>query len=178
MTIKPTLIQGLYELQPDLKSDERGNFFKTFHQDAFEAYGLPTHWAEDYFSTSNKNVIRGMHFQTPPMHHHKIVTCLSGSVLDVVVDIRKDSYSFKKVYSTELNSKKKMALIIPKGCAHGFLSLEDQSLMFYKVSTVYCPEHDKGILWDSIGFDWPESNPKFSKRDGEHPHLDNFESPF
>lgn len=178
MEIKSTKIEGLLKLYPIVRLDERGNFFKTFHLDIFEANGIPTHWAEEYFSHSSKNVLRGMHFQAPPMHHHKMVTCLSGAVLDVILDLRKGSSTYKQVYATELNDKNKAALFIPKGCAHGFLSLQNNSLMFYKVSTVYSPEQDKGVLWNSINFDWSVAKPLLSERDMKHPALSNFKSPF
>lgn len=178
MTITPTEIEGLFLLSPIIRNDERGSFFKNYHLDTFENQKLPTHWAEEYFSVSQKNVLRGMHFQVPPSDHYKMVTCLTGTVLDVVVDIRKASPSYGKVYSTELNSNNRSILIIPHGCAHGFLSLEDNSLMFYKVSTVYSPEHDKGIAWDSIDFDWTIENPILSERDNMHPPLKDFKSPF
>ncbi|MHA7865676.1 dTDP-4-dehydrorhamnose 3,5-epimerase [Flagellimonas marinaquae] len=173
-----TKIKGLFEIHPDIRKDSRGDFFKTFHVDTFESNGMPTQWAEEYVSHSSKNVLRGMHFQVPPMHHHKIVTCLSGAVLDVVVDLRIESTTYQQVYATELNDEKKSGLFIPKGCAHGFLSLQDDSLMFYKVSTVYSPDHDKGILWNSIHLDWPVSNPILSERDKKHPSLQTFISPF
>ena len=127
---------------------------------------------------SNKDVVRGMHFQTQPDDHDKTVTCVQGAVLDVVLDLRKASKTYKQVFSTELNAQNKQVLVIPKGCAHGFLSLQDNSMMFYKVSTVYSPVNDKGILWSSIGFDWPVANALVSERDQSHPTLTNYESPF
>lgn len=158
--------------------DPRGSFFKTYHIENYEGLGLPTDWQEEYFSMSYKNVVRGMHFQTPPGDHDKIVTCVQGAVLDVVLDLRKASKTYKKVFSAELNAQNKHVLVIPKGCAHGFLSLQDNSIMFYKVSTVYSPANDKGILWSSIGFDWPVTNALVSERDQIHPKLAEYESPF
>lgn len=178
MKITSTDIEGLYLLSPAIQNDVRGCFFKNYHLDTFKTMGLPTLWAEEYYSISQKNVLRGMHFQVPPSDHHKMVTCLTGAVLDVVVDIRKSSPSYSQVYAIELNSNNRTVLIIPPGCAHGFLSLEDNSLMFYKVSTVYSPEHDKGLAWDSIDFDWSIENPILSERDNMHPSLKDFKSPF
>ncbi|MBP2833877.1 dTDP-4-dehydrorhamnose 3,5-epimerase [Aquimarina sp. U1-2] len=179
MELKETLIPGCYKIALDSFEDNRGSFFKTFHSDVFEEKGLCCNWKEEYFSVSNKNVIRGMHFQTPPMDHDKIVTCLTGSVLDVVIDLRKNSPQFKKyaTFKLDSNTLDKM-LYIPKGCAHGFMSLEDNTLMYYKVSSVYSPENDKGIHWNSIGFEWNVIKPIVSERDKNHPSLKDFQSPF
>lgn len=172
-------VPGCYEVEIDDFKDERGEFFKTFHIDLFKKKELETNWREEYFSTSKKNVIRGMHFQTPPNDHDKLVTCLSGSVLDVVVDLRKDSPMFKKHIAFQLIAKtKNRMLYIPKGCAHGFLSLKDNTMMHYKVSTVYSPSSDKGILWSSIGLEWNTDKPIISIRDCNHPLLNEFQSPF
>lgn len=172
-------IPGCYEVVIDDFHDSRGDFFKTYHIDLFRKKGLETNWREEYFSTSKKNVIRGMHFQTPPADHDKLITCLSGSVIDVIVDLRKKSPMFKKHIALHLKaSTKNRMLYIPKGCAHGFLSLENNTLMHYKVSTVYSPENDKGILWNSFGFEWNTSNPIISNRDNCHPSINEFNSPF
>lgn len=178
MTVSETFIKGLKILSPRVMEDPRGSFFKTYHNENFEELGLPTVWCEEYFSMSNKDVVRGMHFQTPPDDHNKMVSCVQGAVVDVVLDLRKASKTYKQLYSAELNAQNKHALVIPKGCAHGFLSLQDQSMMFYKVSTVYSPSNDKGILWSSIDFDWPVENALVSKRDQNHPLLTEFKSPF
>lgn len=178
MTVTETFIEGLKILAPIVTEDQRGSFFKTYHIESFEELGLPTDWREEYFSISNKDVVRGMHFQTPPYDHNKMVTCVQGAVLDVVLDLRKASKTYKKVFSIELNVQNKHVLIIPKGCAHGFLSLKDNSMMFYKVTTVYSPANDRGIHWSSIGFDWPVANALVSKRDQNHPLLNEYDSPF
>lgn len=178
MTVTETFIEGLKILSPKVLEDTRGSFFKTYHIENFEELGLPTVWREEYFSMSNKDVVRGMHFQTPPDDHDKVVTCVQGAVLDVVLDLRKASKTYKQVFSLELNAQNRHILVIPKGCAHGFLSLQDNSMMFYKVSTVYSPANDKGLLWSSIGFDWPVANALVSERDQNHPTLTVYESPF
>lgn len=179
MNFLKTNISGCYQVSLNNFKDLRGDFFKTFHVDSFEQKKLTTDWKEEYFSTSKKNVIRGMHFQTPPEDHAKLVTCLTGSVIDVIVDLRKDSQTFKKHIAIVLdaNSKNKM-IYIPKGCAHGFLSLKDDTLMHYKVSSVYSPENDVGILWSSIGYEWNCQNPIISDRDNKHSSLQEFQSPF
>lgn len=178
MEIQETNISGCFEVQPKFLEDDRGWFLKTFNQDTFAEYGLVREWKEEYFSSSHKNVLRGVHFQTPPEDHFKLVTCLKGRVLDVVVDLRKESKTFGSCYSVELSDINRKMIYIPKGCGHAFLSLEDNSILFYKVSTVYSPQNDKGILWNSINFDWPVANPILSMRDKEHPELNSFNNPF
>src|SRR5204863_1808973 len=109
--------------------------------------------------TSAKGVVRGMHFQVPPAAHAKLVYCAHGRVLDVVLDMRRQSPRFGQVFSRELDAAKSELLFIPAGLAHGFLSLEDDSLMVYKTDHVYAAEHDQGIAWDSFGFKWPLDQP-------------------
>ncbi len=178
MEILNTGIPGCYEISPKILKDNRGWFLKTYHLDQFQTKGLETKWKEEYFSSSNKDVLRGVHFQTPPEDHTKLVTCINGSVLDVIVDLRKTSPTYKKCYSIKLNSESKNMVYIPKGCGHAFLSLEDESVLFYKVSTVYSPDNDKGLLWKDIDFDWPIKKPILSPRDMIHPSINDFKSPF
>lgn len=159
-------------------TDNRGYFLKTFHENTFIDLGLNTDWKEEYFSESQQGVVRGMHFQTPPYDHFKLVTCIKGRVLDVVCDLRKESKTFKNVFSFELSGDNATQLYIPKGCAHGFLALEDNSIMFYKVSTVYNPSHDSGILWNSIDFEWPNKGLIISERDLSHQPINQFNTPF
>lgn len=178
MEILETSIPGCFEIRPKLLEDIRGWFLKTYHRDQFKDFGLEAQWNEEYFSSSQKDVLRGVHFQTPPDAHYKLVTCLNGSVIDVIVDLRKKSPTFRKCISLDLNAQNKKMIYIPKGCGHAFLSLEDNSVLFYKVSTEYSPENDKGILWSSIDYDWPISQPILSTRDIKHPKMNNFNSPF
>lgn len=178
MEILETSISGCFEIRPKLLEDIRGWFLKTYHRDQFKDFGLGTQWNEEYFSSSQKDVLRGVHFQTPPDDHYKIVTCLNGSVVDVIVDLRKNSPTFRKCISLKLNGQNKKMVYIPKGCGHAFLSMEDNSILFYKVSSVYSPEKDKGVLWSSLDFDWSISNPILSPRDMQHPKINSFNSPF
>ena len=178
MTITPTTIRGCFEIDIRNLRDDRGSFFKTYNVESFSQSGLETNWQEEYFSLSAKNVLRGMHFQVPPKDHVKLVTCLSGAVLDVIVDLRKSSSTFKRCASFQLSEQNKKMLYIPKGCAHGFLSLCHNTLMFYKVSSVYSPHHDLGILWNSIDFNWSCINPIISERDRRQPSLQEFNTPF
>ncbi|MBY0244862.1 MAG: dTDP-4-dehydrorhamnose 3,5-epimerase [Sphingobacteriaceae bacterium] len=180
MKLIETKIAGCYEIQPVIFNDGRGRFVKTFHQDIFAQNNLNLEWQEEYYSTSHKNVIRGMHFQLPPHDHEKLVYCSVGAVLDVVVDLRKSSSTHQQHIMVNLSSELGNMLYIPKGCAHGFKSLQDNTVMMYKVSTVYNSDADYGIAWDSCGVDWQLSNtlPIISKRDNSFNNLDVFASPF
>ncbi len=178
MQFEDTDIPGCSIVHTNRLEDNRGDFMKTYHEEIFRDRGIHTIWSEEYFSTSHKDVIRGMHFQTPPYDHDKLVNCISGRVLDVVVDLRTDSGNYGKVISVELSGENGKMIFIPKGCAHGFLSLEDNSVMFYKVSQVYTATNDMGLAWDTIGIEWPVSNPIISVRDQNHPDFKVFKSPF
>lgn len=178
MDIEPTGIPGCYVLQARLLRDPRGSFVKTFHAPRFEELGLRTDWREEYFSASAAGVVRGMHFQLPPADHAKMVFCLTGAVLDVVVDLRRGSPAFGKAEGFTLSAENGRGLYLPTGCAHGFVSQADSSGMYYKVTSVHAPEQDAGIAWDSIGFNWPVEAPSLSDRDRRHPPLAAFDSPF
>ena len=178
MELIPTPLEGCYQVSPFFAQDERGTFVKTFHAEKFSALGLPIDWREEYYSSSRKGVIRGMHFQTPPHEHEKIVYCMQGQVLDVVMDMRKASPTYGKHFSVKLDAARGHGLMITKGMAHGFLALTEDVLMAYKVTTVYAPENDAGIRWDSFGFDWGVDQPIVSSRDYAHPKFSEFNSPF
>jgi len=168
------ILKDAYEIIPVIRSDERGIFVKTFNSDIFREKGLETGFAEEYYSVSRKNVLRGMHFQLPPRDLAKLVYCIRGRALDVITDLRKGSPDFGKTASLELSPEKANMVYIPKGFAHGFYALEDDSTMVYKTSAVYSPEHDSGILWNSIAFKWPCDNPLISERDRGFPSLEEF----
>lgn len=177
-TIEETPLSGCYLLNPRHLIDDRGSFVKLFHATFFENHGLATDFSESYYSVSHKNVLRGMHFQIPPHAHEKVVSCLTGDVLDVVMDLRVLSPTFGKVASFLLSEKKPQIVYIPKGMAHGFLTLSDSAMMLYNVTTVYAPQADGGILWSSINFQWPTNTPTISPRDAGFVDFANFESPF
>ncbi len=176
--IKNTKIHGCFELIPNVVKDERGSFVKIFHKIVFEKYGLNTNFVEDYYSISYNRVLRGLHFQLPPMDHIKMVYCIDGKVFDVVVDLRVGSPTYGDFEVFELDSEKSNIIYIPKGLAHGFYVLSEKAIMVYKVSTVYSPQHDTGILWNSVDIPWPDENPIISKRDSEFIHFKDFKSPF
>jgi dTDP-4-dehydrorhamnose 3,5-epimerase len=171
-------LPGAFIVRPRVLTDARGSFVKTFHEPSFANRGLRTDWTEEFQSSSRRGVIRGMHFQTPPADHAKLVFCSAGSVLDVIVDLRCGSPTYGEHRSLTLHAEQGTGIYIPTGCAHGFLSLSDTSTMYYKVTSVHAPTCDAGIAWDGFGFVWPVEGPLLSERDRGHPPLAAFVSPF
>jgi len=153
--LKPSKLTGCYELQPKVFDGARGRFVKIFHEQAFAVQGLETNFAEEYYSVSHKNVVRGLHFQLPLMNHVKMVYCVAGEVLDAVVDIRVGSPTYGQCALFELSAEKANSIYIPKGMAPGFCSRTEQAIMVYKVSTIYSSAHDAGVLWNSVGIACP-----------------------
>ncbi len=178
MRIIDTEIEGLKIIELDKTCDSRGQFVKTFNQESLMKSNIDLGIAESYYTVSKKNVIRGMHFQIPPYEHNKLVHVLTGNVIDVVLDLRKNSKTYLEYADFHLAGENPRALYIPKGIAHGFKSLEDGSLMLYYVSTVYNSEYDSGICYSSIGYDWKTENPVLSDRDKGFVDLADFDSPF
>lgn len=176
MHIQPTTIPGCFQVSPKVFTDNRGSFVKTFHRELFEQQGLETDWREEYYSTSYKGVLRGLHFQLPPHDHTKLVYCAFGEVLDVVLDLRVGSPSYGTHVMFQLNAIDAHMVYIPKGCAHGFYTLSEQATMMYKVSSVYAPSSDAGLLWNSIGISWPDDTPIMSDRDKAFPIFADFTS--
>jgi dTDP-4-dehydrorhamnose 3,5-epimerase len=176
--INETSIPGCFELLPNVFKDDRGIFIKTFHEEMFADSGLNIRYAEEYYSCSFHGVLRGLHFQTPPFDHFKLVYCTKGEVMDVVVDLRTGSPTFGKFETFIVNSEKGNMIQIPPGLAHGFLVLSDFAIMMYKVSTVYAKESDTGILWNSLEIPWPEKKPIISTRDSNFLPFSEFKSSF
>jgi dTDP-4-dehydrorhamnose 3,5-epimerase len=174
----PTGIEGCYQIQPRLFEDQRGRFVKLFHAEFFREHGLETTYEEEYYSVSPARVIRGLHFQVPPKAHVKLVSCIQGTILDVVCDLRRDSKTFGKVSALELSSKQGNMLYVPEGLAHGFYVLSEKAIFVSMNSKKFAPECDRGIRWDSIPFDWPDQDPVVSDKDRNMISLEEFESPF
>lgn len=158
--------------------DNRGGFVKTFNESLFRSLGISFILKESYFSVSKRNVIRGMHFQLPPYQHSKIVFCPHGAILDVVVDLRKESPEYGQCFSQILSAENSKAYFIPQGFAHGFKSLTENAITYYLVSSEYHQSSDTGIAYNSIGFDWACENPITSLRDSNFCSLADFNSPF
>lgn len=173
-----TKISGLKILEPRVFEDTRGKFIKTLNDNFFKEHRLDIQIKESYFSISHKDVLRGMHFQTPPHDHIKLVYVPCGKIIDVVLDIRKNSPTYGESFEVELSSENAKILIIPKGLAHGFKSLEDNTNVTYMQTSGYAPECDAGIKFDSFGYDWKLSKPKMSERDSAFDGFATFDSPF
>jgi dTDP-4-dehydrorhamnose 3,5-epimerase len=154
MTLISEPLPGVKILRPFVFEDARGNFVKPFHEDQLAAQGIRLTVREEFFSTSAAGVLRGMHFQVPPHAHQKLVYCITGRVLDVVLDLRKASPTFGQAAGFELSAANRHVVHIPVGFAHGFLALEDRSCLVYKTDAVHAPACDAGIRWDSFGFEW------------------------
>ena len=163
-------------LKHKVHADQRGSFIKIFNQDAFSELKLNTYWVDEYTSWSHKNVLRGMHLQTGPFKHYKLVTCMKGNALDVVIDLRSGSASYGEYACFELDSGQNQSVYIAPGFAHGFLSRTMDTLMHYKVSTTHSPEYDTGIRWDSFNFDWGAKDIILSSRDKQLSPMVEFEN--
>ncbi len=180
MQIVAQPLPGTFLVQPKVFRDARGDFVKTFHTGLFRDAGIAFSPVEEFYSTSHRGVVRGMHFQLPPHDHAKLVYCIRGRVIDVLLDLRKQSPTNGHAVSAELSAENRQMFYVPSGVAHGFLSLEDDTVMVYKTSTVHAPSHDAGVRWDSFGFDWglEREEPIISTRDAGFPAFSDFASPF
>ena len=165
MTFENTKLKGVYIINNFNAVDDRGLFVKTFNKKQFQDNNLDFEIRESYYSVSNKNVIRGMHFQLPPYDHEKLVYVPKGSILDVIVDLRKKSKTYKKHISINLSEENKKSIFMPKGLAHGFKSMKEGTITVYNVASEYNADFDNGIKFDSFGFDWEVDNPILSVRD-------------
>jgi len=170
-------IKDCYEIFPREITDLRGKLVKTFHEEIFKEKGLENQFVEEYFSVSQKGVLRGLHVQLPPQACKKLLYCINGRVLDVLVDLRINSPCYGKPICFEVSADKANVLYIPEGIAHGFYVLSDTSTIVCKMSKVYAPEYDTGISWKSVDI-WPTDNPILSEKDKNLPLLKNFNSPF
>ena len=178
MEIEETFIEGLKVIHLKKFSDKRGSFQKIFYADFFNENGLRTDFKESYFSVSNKDVIRGMHFQNPPFEHVKLVYLNKGRIVDCVLDLRKNSLTCGQFYTLELVEESPKLLYIPIGCAHGFRAIEDNSIITYLQTSVYNAKADSGVRYDSFGMDWNCMFPVISSRDLSFPLLTNYKSNF
>ena len=175
-----TEIPDVIIIEPDVHGDERGYFIETFRQDKLEAFlGFKVHFCQDNESKSAKGVLRGLHYQLAPEAQTKLVRVISGRVLDVAVDIRKGSPTFGQHVAVELSGENKRQIFVPRGFAHGFVVLEDDTVFTYKVDNYYSPENDRGIAFDdsSIGIDWKldKKTIKLSDKDRKQPLLEDAE---
>lgn len=177
MKVLQEILPGCFLLEPTCFRDSRGKFVKTYHEGLYKTLGIHLEIREEFYSVSQKGVVRGMHFQSPPYEHDKLVYCIGGAVRDVLLDLRKGS-GYGGIASVILSADNINLIYIPKGIAHGFVALTEGALMLYKTNSVHEPEGDKGILWNSFGFDWAVTNPIVSERDQKHKSFVDFKSPF
>lgn len=178
MEIEKTFIEGLKLIYLNDFKDNRGSFIKVFNQDFFRENGLETEFKESYYSISAKHVIRGMHFQIPPAEHTKLVYVNQGEIIDVILDIRKNSATYGKYFRIKIGKTNAVAIYIPIGCAHGFLSLVDNTMVTYLQTSCYNNECDKGIKYNSFGMNWDIEKPVISDRDNSFISFGSFVSPF
>ncbi len=172
MQIINTSMEGLVEINPQIFRDDRGWFHEFYKESLFEEKGITYKFPQENISFSKKGVIRGLHFQLKPWAQAKLVSVLTGRVLDVVVDLRKNSPTFGQSYSLILDAEKHNMLMVPEGFAHGFAALED-SLFIYKSSNLYNRESECGILWNDpqLNIQWPIADPILSDKDRILPTL-------
>lgn len=180
MKIIKTSIEGLLIIKPDVFKDERGYFYESYNKERFAKEGLDMNFVQDNESKSSKGVLRGLHFQKPPYAQGKLVRVVKGAVMDVAVDLRKDSPTYGKWESVILTEENKFQFWIPEGFAHGFVTLEDETIFNYKCTNVYNKESEGSILWNDpdINIDWNIDNPILSEKDKISPLLKDFVTPF
>jgi len=176
--IARTLLPGCHILELPGSHDARGSFVKTFNAAAFTTLGLEAVVAECFYSVSDRDVVRGLHFQLPPSDQAKVVCCIAGSALDAVVDLRVGSPAFRAHATVRLAGGAAHAVYVPRGVAHGFRALEPGTIVAYHTSTAYDPLRDSGVRWDSAGIDWGLTSPVVSERDATFVPIAEFASPF
>ena len=180
MEIIKTSIEGLLIIKPRIFGDDRGYFFESWSEQSFAEVGLDLDFVQENQSLSSKGVLRGLHFQNPPFAQGKLVRVIKGSVLDVTVDIRKNSPTYGKHFSIELTEENKTIFWIPPGFAHGFITLEDNTIFTYKCTGVYNKESEGALLWSDkdLDIDWGDLTPLISDKDLVAGSFKDFKSQF
>ncbi len=182
MEIIKTAIEGLLVIKPQVFVDARGYFVETYNEKRYREAGIDAQFVQDNQSCSSYGVVRGLHFQRPPYTQAKLVCCTVGRVLDIAVDLRKNSPTFGQWHSVELSAENHLQFFIPKGFAHGFSVLSETAVFAYKCDELYHPEADGGILLSDpdLAIDWqvPEELRILSEKDKKHPMLKDFDNPF
>jgi len=182
MKFIPTEIADLTIIEPQVYGDARGYFFESFNQKEFTENIGNVQFVQDNESKSAQGVLRGLHFQKPPFAQAKLVRCIEGEVLDVAVDLRKDSSTYGKHVAVKLSETNKRQLFVPRGFAHGFVVLSETAVFAYKVDNTYAPTHDAGIQWNDkdLQIDWniAAAKVKLSAKDEILPNFIDFETPF
>ena len=175
MLFDPQKLPGVYEIRIEPHNDERGFFARSWCSREFEEHGLNPNLAQCNISfNTRKGTLRGMHFQTPPHAEAKLVRCTRGSVYDVVVDLRPASPTYRSWIGIRLTSEDRNMVYVPEGCGHGFLTLEDETEVFYQMSEFYNADSGRGARWNdpALGIAWPDKVEVISQRDGAYPDLE------
>lgn len=180
MELIKTGISDLVILKPRVYEDDRGYFYESFKQEWFDEHIGITTFVQDNQSLSGKGILRGLHFQKEPFAQGKLVRVIKGAVLDVAVDIRVGSPTYGKHHAIELSEKNHLQFYVPSGFAHGFLTLEEQTIFSYKCTNIYNKESEGGLMYndESLGIDWGIKNPKLSNKDKDYLAFKDFKSPF
>ncbi|MDQ0482441.1 dTDP-4-dehydrorhamnose 3,5-epimerase [Guptibacillus hwajinpoensis] len=181
MKVIETKLDGVLIVEPRSFGDNRGFFMESYNHNLFKEAGIDIVFIQDNHSLSvEPGVLRGLHYQLNEKAQTKLIRVATGAIYDVAVDIRKESPTFGQWVGVILSEHNKRQLLVPKGFAHGFCTLTENTNVLYKVDELYSPEHDRGIIWDDpeIGIDWPVSNPILSEKDKVHPSLSKAENNF
>jgi len=174
MLFKPLGLAGAFVIEPERHMDSRGHFARTFCAEEFRNQGLDTRIVQCSVSFNRKKgTLRGMHFQTTPFEETKLVRCNRGAIYDVIIDLRRNSATFKQYFAIELNERNGTMLYIPPGFAHGFQTLEDETEVHYQMSNTFSPDHANGVRWNdsAFGIKWPEDDRIIIERDQKYPDF-------
>lgn len=173
MKFKETTLKGVWLIEPTLFGDERGQFLEAYREEYFKKEGVISTFVQDNISVSKKGTIRGLHYQCDPHSQAKLVMAIEGEILDVAVDLRKNSSTFGKSFKAKLSSKNRTMMLIPTGFAHGFSVLSEEATVYYKCSQYFNKESERGIMWNDqdIGIDWEVKNPIVSEKDKKNTHF-------
>ena len=174
MIFEPTPLPDSFLITPERLRDERGFFARTFCRNDFEAHGLNSNVAQCNISVSSRRgTLRGMHYQRPPHAEAKLIRCTAGAIYDVIIDLRPSSPAFRKHFGVRLEPSDDRMLYVPEGFAHGFLTLENESAVFYQMSQTYVPSHAAGVRWNdpAFGVAWPFEPTVMAERDRTYPDF-------
>jgi dTDP-4-dehydrorhamnose 3,5-epimerase len=175
MIFTETKLRGAFVIEPERLQDERGFFARSYCQREFEAHGLNPRWVQCNISANKNNrTLRGIHYQAAPYEEAKLVRCTAGVTYDVIIDLRPESQTFKQHIGEILTPQNHKMLYVPEGFAHGFLTLEDNTEVFYQMSEFYSPQHARGVRWDdpAFGIAWPIAPATMSERDRSYPDFE------
>ena len=182
MKVLKTPIEGLLVVEPDIYEDNRGYLSETYNKENYFKHGIINNFEQDKKSFSKKGVLRGLHFQKPPYAQAKVVSCLNGEIIDVAVDLRKDSPTYKQHYAIRLSGDNHKQLYIPRGFAHGFVVLSDTALFSYKCDNIYCKESEGAInpFDEELNINWAinQEDVILSEKDKLNPNITEFDNPF